>query len=43
MQFICQPFFKAEAKPAWASFSLKSFGDKTKFVATVMESLYTVE
>ena len=35
--------FLAEAKPVLASFSLKSYGDKTKLVATVRESLYTVE
>ena len=34
--------FFAEAKPVWRRF-LKSYGDKTKFVATLRESLYTVE
>ena len=43
MQFILPAVFFAEAKPLWAPFSLKSFGDWTKFVATVRESLYTVE
>ena len=42
-QFILPAGFLAEAKPVWASFSLKSYGDRTKFVATVRESLYTVE
>ena len=40
---FCQPFFFAEAKPVWVLFSLKSYGDRTKFVATVRESLYTME
>ena len=43
MQFILPAIFLAEAKPVWASFSLNSFGNWTKFVATVRESLYTVE
>ena len=42
-QFILPAIFLAEAKPVWVSFSLKSYRDRTKFVATVRESLYTVE
>ena len=36
-------WYRAEAKPVCASFSSKSYGDRTKFVATVRESLYTAE
>ena len=43
MQFILPAVFLAEAKPVWVSFSLKNYGDWTKFVAFVRESLYTVE
>ena len=43
MQFILPAVFLAEAKLIWASFSLNSYGDMTKFVTTVRESLYTVE
>ena len=43
MQFNLPAVFFAEAKPVWASFMFEKLGDGTKFVATVRESLYTVE